>query len=65
MKSRAVFLGFPLAMIVEPDGTVVEKIEAKPLEGVPPPSAADLDDAKQHRRRSASSRAPATSSDRS
>lgn len=44
MQSRAVFLGFPLAMIVEKNGTVVEKIEMKALEGVPQPSAADLDD---------------------
>ncbi len=44
MQSRAVFLGFPLAMIVEKNGTVVEKIEIKPLEGVPQPSTADLDD---------------------
>jgi two-component system nitrogen regulation sensor histidine kinase NtrY len=44
MQSRAVFLGFPLAMIVEPSGAVVEKIEVKALEGVPQPSAADLDD---------------------
>jgi two-component system nitrogen regulation sensor histidine kinase NtrY len=44
MQSRAVFLGFPLAMIVEKNGTVVEKIEIKPLEGVPQPSVADLDD---------------------
>ncbi|MFC4171484.1 ATP-binding protein [Microvirga sp. GCM10011540] len=44
MQSRAVFLGFPLAMILEPNGTVVERIEVKPLEGVPQPSAADLDD---------------------
>jgi two-component system, NtrC family, nitrogen regulation sensor histidine kinase NtrY len=44
MQSRAVFLGFPLAMIVEPNGGVVEKIEMKSLEGVPQPSAADLGD---------------------
>lgn len=44
MQSRAVFLGFPLAMLLEPNGAVVEKIEVKPLEGVPQPSAADLDD---------------------
>jgi two-component system nitrogen regulation sensor histidine kinase NtrY len=44
MQSRAVFLGFPLAMIVEPSGAVVEKIEVKALDGVPQPSAADLDD---------------------
>jgi two-component system, NtrC family, nitrogen regulation sensor histidine kinase NtrY len=45
MSSRATFLGFPLAMIVEPDGTVVEKVEPRALPGVPPPKAADLDDA--------------------
>ncbi|MBF9232588.1 sensor histidine kinase NtrY-like [Microvirga alba] len=45
MNSRAIFLGFPLAMILEPDGTVVEKLEAKPLEGVQQPTAADLDEA--------------------
>jgi two-component system, NtrC family, nitrogen regulation sensor histidine kinase NtrY len=44
MQSRAVFLGFPLAMIVEPNGGVVEKIEMKSLDGVPQPSAADLGD---------------------
>jgi two-component system, NtrC family, nitrogen regulation sensor histidine kinase NtrY len=44
MQSRAVFLGFPLAMIVEPNGGVVEKIEMKSLEGVPQPSTADLGD---------------------
>ena len=32
-NSRAVFLGFPLAMILEPDGTVVERIETKKLDG--------------------------------
>lgn len=45
MNSRAVFLGFPLTMIVEPDGTVVERIDAKKLENVPEPTAADLQDA--------------------
>jgi two-component system nitrogen regulation sensor histidine kinase NtrY len=45
MNSRAVFLGFPLAMIVEPDGKVVERIESKKLEGVPEPTPADLEDA--------------------
>ena len=29
MNSRSVFLGFPLTMILEPDGTVVERIEPK------------------------------------
>jgi two-component system, NtrC family, nitrogen regulation sensor histidine kinase NtrY len=45
MNSRAVFLGFPLAMIVEPDGKVVERIEGKKLPGIPEPTAADLEDA--------------------
>jgi two-component system nitrogen regulation sensor histidine kinase NtrY len=45
MNSRAVFLGFPLAMIVDPDGTVVERIEAKKLENVPPLTQADLQEA--------------------
>ena len=42
MTSRASFLGFPLAMIVEPDGRVVEKSEIKPVEGLAPPTADDL-----------------------
>jgi two-component system nitrogen regulation sensor histidine kinase NtrY len=45
MNSRAVFLGFPLAMILEPDGKVVERIEVKKLEGIPEPTQADLQDA--------------------
>lgn len=45
LSSRAVFLGFPLAMIVEPDGAVVEKIEVKKVEGIPEPSAADINEA--------------------
>lgn len=45
MNSRAVFLGFPLAMILEPDGSVVERIEGKKLEGIPAPTQADLRDA--------------------
>ncbi|KLK92215.1 ATPase [Microvirga vignae] len=45
MNSRAVFLGFPLAMILEPNGTVVEKIEAKKLEGVPDATPEDLQEA--------------------
>lgn len=42
MTSRAVFLGFPVAMILEPDGTVVERVEPKPLEQVRLPLAEDL-----------------------
>jgi two-component system, NtrC family, nitrogen regulation sensor histidine kinase NtrY len=45
LKSRAMSLGFPLAMILEPNGTVVEKAEARAVEGVPQPTPADLDDA--------------------
>jgi two-component system nitrogen regulation sensor histidine kinase NtrY len=45
LNSRAVFLGFPLTMILDPDGTVIEKIEAKPLAGVPQPTQADLQEA--------------------
>jgi two-component system nitrogen regulation sensor histidine kinase NtrY len=47
MNSRATFLGFPLAMLVEPDGTVVEKVEPKALEGVPQPSQTDLANASE------------------
>lgn len=45
MNSRAVFLGFPLAMIVEPNGNVVERIESRKLPGNPEPTPADLADA--------------------
>jgi two-component system nitrogen regulation sensor histidine kinase NtrY len=45
MNSRAIFLGFPLAMILEPDGRVVERIDVKKLEGIPEPTQADLQDA--------------------
>lgn len=45
LRSRATFLQFPLAMIVERDGTVVEKIEIKQIEGIPQPSDEDLRDA--------------------
>ncbi|HMO30246.1 PAS domain-containing sensor histidine kinase [Enterovirga sp.] len=44
MTSRASFLGFPVAMIVEPDGKVVEKVEIKPVEGLSPPSEEDIKD---------------------
>ena len=42
MNSRAIFLGLPLAMIVEPDGTVVERIEVKKLDNIPPLSQEDV-----------------------
>lgn len=45
MKSRAVFLGFPVAMIVGPDGSVIEKIENRPIDGLEVPSGRDLADA--------------------
>jgi two-component system nitrogen regulation sensor histidine kinase NtrY len=45
LSSRALFLGLPRATIYEPNGTVVESVEARPLEGVPQPTPADLDDA--------------------
>jgi two-component system nitrogen regulation sensor histidine kinase NtrY len=47
MASRAIFLGFPLAMIVEPTGEVVERLEAKAIEGVPQPAPADLKEASE------------------
>ncbi|WP_227383889.1 sensor histidine kinase NtrY-like [Microvirga rosea] len=45
MNSRAIFLGFPLVEMLEPDGTVVEKLEAKPIEGAQAPTLEDLRDA--------------------
>ncbi|WP_375457919.1 ATP-binding protein [uncultured Enterovirga sp.] len=44
LSSRAGSLGFPLAMIVDPDGTVVEQAELKAMEGLTPPTADDLKD---------------------
>ncbi|WP_243368601.1 sensor histidine kinase NtrY-like [Microvirga solisilvae] len=45
MSTRARFLGLPLAMILEPDGAVVEKVESKPLTGLPELTQADLEEA--------------------
>ncbi|MGY6567405.1 MAG: ATP-binding protein [Salinarimonas sp.] len=45
MQSRSIFLGFPVAMIVEPDGTVVERIDNLPIEGAHIPSPAELAEA--------------------
>ncbi len=45
MQSRSIFLGFPVAMIVEPDGTVVERIDNLPIQGALIPSPAELADA--------------------
>ncbi len=47
MTSRATFLSFPLAMLVEPNGAVAEKVELRPLEDVAPPSEADLREARE------------------
>ncbi|TDR94255.1 sensor histidine kinase NtrY-like [Enterovirga rhinocerotis] len=45
MSSRAASLGFPLSMLVEPDGRAVETVELKPIEGLKGPTASDLKDA--------------------
>jgi len=42
MRSRAVFLGFPVAMLLKSDLTVVERVEAKPIDGLPLPSRDDM-----------------------
>ncbi|TVR08594.1 MAG: PAS domain-containing sensor histidine kinase [Salinarimonadaceae bacterium] len=42
MHSRSVFLGFPVAMLVEPNGDIVERIENMPLENFTTPTAEDL-----------------------
>ena len=47
MTSRASFLGFPIAMILNPDASVVEKIELKPLAGLAPPTVDDLKEASE------------------
>jgi two-component system, NtrC family, nitrogen regulation sensor histidine kinase NtrY len=47
MTVRATLLGFPLAMLIEPNGTVVEKIEIRPLENVAAPSEGDLHEASE------------------
>jgi two-component system nitrogen regulation sensor histidine kinase NtrY len=47
MISRATFLGFPVTMILEKDGTVVDKAEVRPLLNLPMPSQRDLEDASE------------------
>ena len=43
MTSRAAFLGFPVAMLVDPTGAVVERVEPGKLDQeIMPPAAADL-----------------------
>ncbi|HEV2603453.1 MAG TPA: PAS domain-containing sensor histidine kinase [Microvirga sp.] len=43
--SRAYLLGFPLTMILETNGDVVERIEHKTIDGLAPPSRTDLTEA--------------------
>ncbi len=45
MLSRATFLGFPVAMLLEADGTVIQKSEPKPVPGLEPPTQDDLKEA--------------------
>ena len=45
--SRASLLGFPVAMIVDPDGTVVERAELKPIQGLASPTPEDLTEANE------------------
>jgi two-component system, NtrC family, nitrogen regulation sensor histidine kinase NtrY len=42
MRSRAVFLGFPVALLVKDDLTMIEQIEVKPVEGLPLPTKDDI-----------------------
>jgi two-component system nitrogen regulation sensor histidine kinase NtrY len=42
MRSRAVFLGFPVAMLIRGDLSVIERIEVKPMEGLAPVSKEDI-----------------------
>jgi two-component system, NtrC family, nitrogen regulation sensor histidine kinase NtrY len=45
MTSRAAFLGFSVAMLVDPDGSTVERVEVKPVEGLSLPTVDDLREA--------------------
>jgi len=45
MMSRAIFLGFPVAMLLKTDGTVVERIEIKPIDSLTLPPTSDLQEA--------------------
>jgi two-component system nitrogen regulation sensor histidine kinase NtrY len=42
MRSRSVFLGFPVAMLIKSDLSVVERIELKPLDNLPMPTPEDI-----------------------
>lgn len=43
LRSRAMFLGFPVAMLVRPDGTVIERVEAEADEPFPGPTREDIE----------------------
>jgi two-component system, NtrC family, nitrogen regulation sensor histidine kinase NtrY len=45
MRSRSVFLGFPVAMMVEPDGRIVERIYNVQIEGFTAPPLEDIAEA--------------------
>ncbi len=45
LRSRATFLGFPLAMLVRPDGTVIERAAAEGNDELPGPSREDIETA--------------------
>jgi two-component system, NtrC family, nitrogen regulation sensor histidine kinase NtrY len=45
MRSRSIFLGFPVAMLVEPDGGIVERIDNVQVEGLAVPPLEDLAEA--------------------
>jgi two-component system nitrogen regulation sensor histidine kinase NtrY len=47
MTSRATFLGLPLAMIVKPNGSIVERVDIRPLPGVAGPSTPDVTSANE------------------
>ena len=42
MRSRALFLGFPVAILLKSDLQIVERIELKPVEGLTLPSPEDM-----------------------
>ena len=42
MRSRALFLGFPVAILLNADRTVLDRVELKPVEGLTLPSAEDM-----------------------
>ena len=46
MQSRALFLGFPVAMVMKGDGSVIERIDLRPLDHLPSPTEADISAAK-------------------